>query len=328
MTVIDTLRDSSIPILVVTALCSGLLFAANASLETQGTQPMTITTSSATDLDTSDLSAAEIQSRARTAAEPLEPFRKGRAAYQDRRYEAAQTHLRQAAKQRPDNPMITNYQGLTARELGQDDIAADRWTDILERHPTYEAAHLNLGVLFAQQGQPDRALHHYNQVLASNPNHARAHFNLGLLNRQMDQQEAALRHLARARGLSSGSLKAKAAYYQGRVLLATDQPEAARGAFQEAIELEPDYVEARLALADALPDDPAHRDRRLRLYRQVARLDPQAVNSQTVAGRLGILQPPQGETLFPELLSLEPFVLLEGPEDKVQLSTSLEPTAE
>jgi len=270
------LSDSSIPILLVAGVLTAGLVTANHVVTSRSNDGLVVqVTSEASGANTSAPAANRVTTaQARAALSDNVPFQAGRTAYRDGRYDEAAARFAAAADRAPDNPMVQNYQGLTARRLGREDAAERYWKTVLDTNGPYGAAHLNLGLLYTNHERPEEAAHHYRRALALNPNHARAHYNFGLLHLQTERPSQAVSHLERASRLGSNALRAKAAHHHGRALLATGQPEAARAAFREAISVQPDYADPRMALASSLPSDSAGLRERARWYREVMTLAP------------------------------------------------------
>ncbi|MEF8938253.1 MAG: tetratricopeptide repeat protein [Salinivenus sp.] len=278
------LSNSSIPILLIAGLLTAGLVTANHFVTSRsGDGLIVLMADEAPGAETPDPAANRVTTaQARAALSGNAPFQVGRKAYRDGRYESAAARFAAAAGRVPDNPMVQNYQGLTARHLDREDAAERYWQTLLDTNGPYGAAHLNLGLLYASQDRLEDAARHYRRALALNPNHARAHYNFGLLYLQTERPSQAASHLERASRLGSTSLRAKATHHNGRALLATGQPRAARAAFREAISVQPDYVEPRMALASSLPHNPAGLRERARWYREVIILAP---NSDTARAR-------------------------------------------
>lgn len=253
------LSNSSIPILLIAVILTVGLAAANHVVTSRSNDGLVVqVTDEASGADTpAPVSNRAATAQARAALSDNGPFQAGRKAYRDGRYDEAAAHFAAAADRAPDNPMVQNYQGLTARRLGREDAAERHWKTVLDTNGPYGAAHLNLGLLYANHDRPEEAAHHYRRALSLNPNHARAHYNFGLLYLQTERPSQAAPHLERASRLGSNSLRAKAAHHHGRALLAIGESGAARAAFREAISVQPDYVDPRMALASSLPRDSA-----------------------------------------------------------------------
>ena len=270
----QTLSDSSIPILVLVAVLMVGLVAVDRLVTARSNAPLTVQVRGDAPDAEPDPAARLTTTQARAALASNDAFQAGRRAYRDGQYSEAATWFEAALNRAPDNPMVLNYLGLTVRRLGRPDAAERYWKTLLATHGPYGAAHLNLGLLYAQQNHVEGAERHYQRALALNPNHARAHFNLGLLYLRTDQRALAASHLQRGAQLGSGSLQAKAHHHHGRALLALGRSEEARGAFHDAIAVQPSYVAPRLKLAAMLPSDSAGLVKKAHWYHEAVTLAP------------------------------------------------------
>src|SRR5262245_57326152 len=113
-----------------------------------------------------------------------------------------------------------------------------------------------LGNLFFQKDHPEEAAAHYRTAVGKFPNFRRALRNLGLIQVRLGQYDEAVRSLSRVielgggEGLTYGLL--------GYAYAATGQPLSAESAYRSAVLLQPDLVDWKLGLTQALLKQQKH----------------------------------------------------------------------
>ena len=116
----------------------------------------------------------------------------------------------------PNQPVVLQLLGVSAHQLGNNDVAVDLITKALALEPEYPEAHNNLGLALQGLGKPDDAVNSYRKALAIRPDYADAHNNLG----------NALQELGKVK--------------------------EAEASYQRALSIEPDYADAHNNLGNAL----------------------------------------------------------------------------
>src|SRR5262249_43086165 len=116
-------------------------------------------------------------------------------------------------------------------------------------HPCHVGPHAGLGRYPDQKGRPRQAQAEYEGALGVNPNVADVKFQLGLLYVRNGRFPEALRL---ARELEQSEPKSAAPpLLRGLALMAQNNPQAAVDAFNAALKLQPDLLDARRSLGQA-----------------------------------------------------------------------------
>jgi protein O-mannosyl-transferase len=124
------------------------------------------------------------------------------------------------------------------------------WQDTVEKRPSDERAHDNLGIVLAQLGRVPEAIGHFQQALRIKPDSAMAHYNLANALVQTGRTEDAIGHYHEALRIEPGDFKALTKL--GNVLQQMGRVPEAIGEYQQALRLKPDYAEAHNNLGVAL----------------------------------------------------------------------------
>ena len=173
-------------------------------------------------------------------------------------------------------------QGAYNKALVQFNLAA-------ETIPVYLNAYLNRGLVYAKLKQYDLAIKNYEQVTTAIPHHYQAHFNMGVALIKIKDFARAVDVLEQATKQAGGQRKAKALYNLGVAYsnLGPDYKEKAKQAYYSAVRIRPDYVEARLALADTADKSAAGRKLALEQINKVLGLKS---NYPPAYFRIGLIQ--------------------------------------
>lgn len=123
---------------------------------------------------------------------PLALHGLGLIAVHEGKLEEAESLLRQATQQEPDNARFWNDLGEALRLLQRHDEAADAYRHALELRPDYVPAANNLGVTMAMMGDVAAAEAQFQKTLQLAPEDPYAYNNLGVLWQQHGRFEEAL----------------------------------------------------------------------------------------------------------------------------------------
>jgi tetratricopeptide (TPR) repeat protein len=200
---------------------------------------------------------------------------------------------------------------LSARLYEQGDVqgAIAMINEALRFAPEFAKAHYNLGIIYQNQGDLAAARTAFQAAIAAEPDHAQANFNLGVLATEQNPFQAR-RFFARAiqahpeftdarynlglLELRAGELAAAEkqfraivayarhapAYYQlGNALLGQNLADKAIGAYQSAVEIDPDYADAHTNLGAVLLAT-SQLKAALPHFAKVAALQPELARSQ------------------------------------------------
>lgn len=113
---------------------------------------------------------------------------------------AAETHLREAERLRPDaaNSLVENNLGVALKEAGQDAAARAHFAAAVAIDPGNAEAQNNLGAALAAAGQPAAAEAYFREAVRLQPQYVSARVNLGLARLEQGDLAGAREHFAAA----------------------------------------------------------------------------------------------------------------------------------
>lgn len=176
----------------------------------------------------------------------------GRALYQQGDSEEAEVYYRKALRRNPDHlSSHLNLANLLA-EKGQTKEAIDHYKDVLRIQPGNSNTHNNLAVLFGNQNQNLKARHHFKEAIRSNPRSVDANYNYGSFLLKHGEKKEAMTHIGKAlsilHNIEGHAIKpfyARIYFDFGVGLAERGQTETAIVFFEKALEINPDYRDAR-----------------------------------------------------------------------------------
>jgi tetratricopeptide (TPR) repeat protein len=203
-------------------------------------------------------------------------FRRGEAAYAQRRLVEAETDFREVVRRRPDHVDAHANLGHVLHERGQPGAAEAALRAALRLKPDLAAAHLRLGMALRALDRTEEAEASYRAAIRHEPDNPAAHYNLGIALHALGraaEAEASYRESVR---LAPGF--ADAHNNLGNVLNQLGRSTAAEASLRDALRLRPDYAEAWNNLGIALralgrPAEAAS------AYREALRLRPDLVEA-------------------------------------------------
>jgi len=147
--------------------------------------------------------------------------------------------------------------------------------------------------ILSSLGRYEEAAKDYRTALKSNPHHFEANYNLGLVLMRLKDLHGAAQAFKAASESTGGPRKAIALYKMGAVYLklGSDKSALARGAFEQAIRVQPDNIPARLKLAEMEPETPEGYDRAMEIYQKALKVKP---NYAPVYFSMGVFQSSRG----------------------------------
>jgi tetratricopeptide (TPR) repeat protein len=99
----------------------------------------------------------------------------------DKNYSAAESILRRAISQKPDDAVMRNHLGLALKNQGKFKEAVKAYEKALQLKPDYYEAMNNLAVTYEMLGDKKKAAFFYKKALSLKPSYAEAHLNYALL---------------------------------------------------------------------------------------------------------------------------------------------------
>jgi tetratricopeptide (TPR) repeat protein len=202
----------------------------------------------------------------------------------EKRTDEARLQFEQALSIDPNHATALINLAMIDRSRGDNESALKRLRKVVARNPGYAEAQLNLGSLLASMKQYDEAIGHLSKAVELNPKMAAAQLNLaaaymetrqwgkaedhyrrvqqlsprmaayshlGLGNVQARQKRHAEAVVSYRKAISLGANSAQAFTQLGLSLLALGENQAAVDALKRALELDPEYEDARRALREA-----------------------------------------------------------------------------
>jgi Tfp pilus assembly protein PilF len=195
--------------------------------------------------------------------------------------------------------------GLTAAQMGKNDVAIEYIRKALRLKPDFAEAHSNLAVALRALGRLEEAETCLRQAVRLRPDQAEAHNNLGAALQEQGHLQEAEDCLRQALHLKHNY--AEAHYNLGNVLQRVKRLDEAEARFREAVRLKQDYTQAHYNLGAVLQEQ-----RRLReaeaCFREAIRLQPKYAPAHN---DLGVIlheqgRPQEAEACLREAIRLHP----------------------
>lgn len=169
-----------------------------------------------------------------------------------------------------------NSLGETYKQLNRANDAIDAFQEAIERDPDYVLAWNNLGDVYRSLNQFDEAINAYKRAIEIDPAYAWPYHNLGLVFEEQGSFEPAIDYYKKAIARhKSGEHKAVLWDNIGGIYRLMDESEKAIGAYQRAVNLDPNYAASWYSLGNifaALDRD----DEAIHAYKQAIRANPDA----------------------------------------------------
>jgi tetratricopeptide (TPR) repeat protein len=167
--------------------------------------------------------------------------------------DAEALYKKRLAKQRSSE--VYNDLGVLYHKMGEDQKALKQFNIAIKTKPVYVSAYFNRGVVNSTLERYAQAADDYHALLREIPNHFEAQYNLGVSYLRQKEFPMAAQAFKKAAVLAGGQRKARALYNLGISYKAIDSDKsyAARNAFESAIRIKPDYLEARIGLLTLEP---------------------------------------------------------------------------
>jgi len=169
----------------------------------------------------------------------------GTALNQEKKFDEAIHHLRQALRFNPFSPGTHDNIGIALVHKGRINEGIEFHRRALQIKPEDAGIRFNLADALVEANRMDEAITNYVQGLSLNPEHAHAHRNFGTVLASRNQLDEAIRHYQVALHLAPDD--AKAHYNLGSCLMQQGKLDQARAHLEAAVNLQPDPATAEFA---------------------------------------------------------------------------------
>lgn len=173
-------------------------------------------------------------------------YMKGRQLFLDGEYGQAATHLEQALKADPENPLLNQQLSEIYLRLSNLDRAEVLAKKALEKDPKNLEYLANLAGIYASLKRYDEAKKFYETVLKLDPKNQKVLLYLGIVENESGNPADAIKILTRA--IEANPENYMAYYYRGRFQLERDNEDAAKADLNECLNIRPSFIEAGQAL--------------------------------------------------------------------------------
>lgn len=187
----------------------------------------------------------------------------------------ALSHLREALKLDPSQPMIHFDYANALASQGQLTEAAAEYQEAIRLRPDYSEARNNFGLLLEGQGRLEEAIQQYRLAIQYEPAYAEACHNLGFALQAQGHLDDAISWYRRALNLRPGF--AEAHFQLGNALRARGRTEDAILQYRQALQCNPRFLDALQNLGNALFGQ-GKLDEAIAEYRQALAIDPAAAS--------------------------------------------------
>ena len=182
-----------------------------------------------------------------------------------------------ALRSDPDFKVAQFNRATAFAQLGEWQPAADGFREVLRIDRDDAEARYYLGLALDELDRRQEAVDELRTAIGANPSHLLARQRLGALLDRLDRPEEALEQFQAVLGLDVPPQEKGLAHYQiGRLLYTKGQDQEALENFQRAVELFPQFWQARFAVANWLSRHDRHREA-AEIFGRLAQADPSNV---------------------------------------------------
>lgn len=195
-------------------------------------------------------------------------------------YHSAVRELTTFAAIHRDDPWAHYWLGYAAARAGRLDLAQRQLFESIRLDAAFDAAHLELAMVFMAQGRFDPAIQQLRRALEIAPDNAQAHWQLAAALAQAGRSEEALLEFARVAAVSPPDASGQVNW--GATLMQEGEVSAALEHFREATVIQPDLAIAQYNLGLAL-EELGRVAQAIVHYRRAVEIDPNHVAKQRLA---------------------------------------------
>ncbi|MCF8088534.1 MAG: tetratricopeptide repeat protein [Desulfotignum sp.] len=170
------------------------------------------------------------------------------------RYEAAITVFTELIELNPDNPDAYKNRGVAYMKLSQYDSAIHDFEKTKQMMPDLKGLHSNLGVAWYYKGEYEKAIANYNSEIELSPGSHYAYFNRAICWAELKEYDKSLDDIAQTLTLVPDFYLAHC--LKGDLYMELEDIEAARSAYEKAVEVDPEaaYAKAQLEKLGPAPE--------------------------------------------------------------------------
>jgi tetratricopeptide (TPR) repeat protein len=170
------------------------------------------------------------------------------------RYEAAIDVFTELIELDPDNPDAYKNRGVAYMKLSQYDSAIHDFEKTKQMMPDLKGLHSNLGVAWYYKGEYEKAIANYNSEIDVSPDSHYAYFNRAICWAELKEYDKSLEDIAQTLTLVPDFYLAHC--LKGDLYMDLENIEAARSAYEKAVEVDPEeaYAKAQLEKLGPAPE--------------------------------------------------------------------------
>lgn len=170
------------------------------------------------------------------------------------RYEAAIDVFTELIELNPDNPDAYKNRGVAYMKLSQYDSAIHDFEKTKQMMPDLKGLHSNLGVAWYYKGEYEKAIANYNSEIELSPGSHYAYFNRAICWAELKEYDKSLDDIAQTLTLVPDFYLAHC--LKGDLYMDLENIEAARSAYEKAVEVDPEeaYAKAQLEKLGPAPE--------------------------------------------------------------------------
>jgi tetratricopeptide (TPR) repeat protein len=208
---------------------------------------------------------------ASTGAIPADKLQQVIGLYRQGNLQAAGHLAEQLLRGNPGDPTLIEITAVIAMQLGNPELAIERFNKQLEMTPGHALAHSNLCMVLHSLGRDEDAFQHGQQAILLDPALADAWNNLGNIYKSGNNLDKALEHFEKALELDSSDPRVHV--NAGSVSQLLGDLQTAESRYRTALQIQPGFTPAYNNLGTVLQRQQHHKEAE-QAYRQALKLQP------------------------------------------------------
>ncbi len=178
-------------------------------------------------------------------------FEKGVQYLKQQQYPEAIASFTALIESDPHNPDAYKNRGVAHMKNNQYDLAIRDFEKTRDLVPDLKGLYSNLGVAWYYKAQYTKAIENYNKEISLSPDSHYTYFNRAICWAELDEYDKSLADISKTLSLKPDFYLAHC--LKGDLLLKTNNLQAARKAYERAIEIDPEQMYARTQLEKMVP---------------------------------------------------------------------------